>query len=219
MAMMTAFNTPLTPYGEGRRSVEAREAMADWKAHADCQTDPIFNDLFVKILQDRGEQHRLHEDGVREEIWADLVGHAMWQKEATKCNMTRFMSLVQRFEEEDSVWHSRLAGWLYLAITTGVLKNSTLASSLATVKNAREAALDERAPMNRAKKELEKLRASSKNALHFGILLYSDFDNKVRQRIIRCIAAPVRRWHADQNETLRSVPATVKWEKDMGSKV
>ncbi len=59
----------------------------------------------------------------------------MWKREAKKANMTRFMSIMYRFAEEDPLWHSRLFGWLYLGLQIGLVK-STLAQQLRIVHNA-----------------------------------------------------------------------------------
>ncbi len=126
--------------------------------------------------------------------------------------------MVYKFREEDSRWHSRLCGWLYVAIQTGLLKSTSLAQQLDALKStvaSNRAAGDASAPLKRAVAEMARLRSASKNALHLGILMYSDSDNQLRQRCIATVADATARWHGDQNKRLRSVSETVVWEQQM----
>jgi hypothetical protein len=106
--MMTAYAVPLTPYGEGRRAVAARDAITDFQKCSSSSTDPLFIEMLPNILRDTNSVHRLHEDGIAETIWKDVFEHPIWFHEADKCTMTRFMSFAKRFKDtEDECWHTR----------------------------------------------------------------------------------------------------------------
>ncbi len=139
VAMMTGYNVPLTPFGEGRRHREAEAAIADYALHCDPTSDPIYTELFRRILEDRDMVGAAHDANIRQEVWEDVVNHEMWRKGASKVNMTRFMSIVYRAREEDAVWHSRLLGWIYLALQIGLLSSSSLSKNLAAAHAASRA--------------------------------------------------------------------------------
>ncbi len=70
---MTGFNVPLTPFGEGRRAREAEEAIRDFGLIADPSQDPIFSELFLRILDDRDETSSYHDHNVRDRVFQDCA--------------------------------------------------------------------------------------------------------------------------------------------------
>lgn len=186
--MLTAYNVPMGPYGEGKRSYQASEGMKEWFQHGDPNSDPLFGNYFEAILRDQDALHRLHDHGVRTEVWNEMHNHPMWSHEPEKVNMNRFMSFLQRFEKEEQLWHMRLLAWLYVSLQIGLLKRSSLAEQGGILRAVVAAsAATEGSSTARADAELKRLRGVSKNQLHLGILLYSDPDNLTRQRCIQVI--------------------------------
>ena len=120
--------------------------------------------------------------------------------------MTRFLSFVTRFRDcENEAWHVRLCGWLYLGLQLGILKGSTLGDQLgAMAKASAEAAEESGGPMARATAEMNRIRAASCNALHLGILLFSNPDNQVRSSTIK----PACFFH-NRSTTLHTVHAVL----------
>ena len=68
LCMMTAYAVPLTPYGEGRRAVAARDAITDFQRCSSSSTDPLFIEMLPNFLRDTNCLHRLHEDGIADTI-------------------------------------------------------------------------------------------------------------------------------------------------------
>lgn len=65
------------PWGEGRRAIEAREAIADYMKVSDGANDPILLEFLDKIFANRGVRRRRHAAGVAEEIFQDIGAHTI----------------------------------------------------------------------------------------------------------------------------------------------
>jgi hypothetical protein len=93
--MMSAFNVPTTPFGEGKRAFQTRDAVEDWMAVSDPEHDILFNELYPRILEDRGELHKVHEEHHREAVWEHIKHHPMWDTRGETVNMNRLRFVLR----------------------------------------------------------------------------------------------------------------------------
>jgi hypothetical protein len=89
VAMLTAYNVPFGPFGEGKRALQARVGVMDWMLVSDAESDPLFAQMYERILFDRGEISHKDEEGYKESIWSGLRDHPMWHTQGSVVNMNR----------------------------------------------------------------------------------------------------------------------------------
>jgi hypothetical protein len=72
LLMVASFNIVHGPFEEDRFYNVVKEAVLEYFTVADPATCPIFQHYLPYILQDRGEEERLTEEGVEAALWEDL---------------------------------------------------------------------------------------------------------------------------------------------------
>lgn len=73
LLLVSTFNVFHGPYEEDRFYHVVKEAVQEYFLVADPSTCPIFQHYMPYILQDRGEEERIAEEGIEAALWEDLL--------------------------------------------------------------------------------------------------------------------------------------------------
>ena len=58
------------------------------------------------------------------------------------------------------------------------------------------------------------MRAATRNQLAIACIMYTNPENRCRQRALRVVGGPTVDWHSAQNQRLQSCPEALRWQTD-----
>lgn len=202
------------PWDEGRRHIEAREAVMECVTLETPWTCPLFASLIPSMLEDTNEQHRLSERDIAETLWHEVEQSPMWHSKGKRLSVSRFVSMVTK-PGEDTSWTFRYLSYLYICLQTGSYSENRIAKAMADqvkVRTPKDDELEQSMPTRRGADLLAQTRAITKNLLELATLMYGDEENKYRQRVVCVAGASCAAWQGEQSARNRSVQDAVKWE-------
>lgn len=197
LLMGLARNTVHGPWDEGTRFVMTRGATAEYSALMGGSSCPLMEFLAPRILDERGESHRLSEKDIMAELWADLIACPIWVQKGTKLSTSRFLGPIRRIRESDCYWSMTYLGFLYICLVTGTYSVERLAQMMPGIRGkiveptqAADVAEQPRTAIG-AKDEVGALRKLTKNQLELATVMYGNYENRFKQAVIGLCARPL----------------------------
>lgn len=217
LLMSVARNSIHGPFNEGRRFIETAEAVAEYTKLTNPHSCPIFQVLLPSMLEDLNWVEKAMEPDILEQVWNEFRSSTIFTKKGCKESSSRFCTHVTRAKAEDCTWTFRYLGFLIVCLQTGEYSETRLAQALkssmqAAAKAATHCTGGDMPPTRQGAEVVANMRSVTRNQLEVATLMFGDFDNRCRQRVIYLGAGPCQRWHSQQNKRNRACSESIAWE-------
>lgn len=208
--MTVVLNMDAGPWRDARWYKQACEAVETYTRHTDPAKCPMWQVLFHRIVADRGEQMLSGSPGYEESLFQGL-GSA-WATMSAKIGMSRWFAWMDSAERLLTEWHSRLLALLFMCVSMGVMAESHSKMLVKGLGSSSTSLADQSKASTQDEPEvLKRLRRACKNTAHLAVVCLSDQYLWELFGVIVYVFRPVRLWHADQSQRVRSVEANLQW--------
>ena len=213
LTMSLVYNLHWGPWNGCRWQHEAKAAVRDLCAVFKAG-DALGRWAGPKILDDWGEGHRIHEDGIMEEVWNRLPTTRTFQCRLKKCSLTRWMGWLDAAADHDSGWHSRAVVYCFMGLSHGWLRKTTKSFDLTSlVKRTGGARPSEPAKKSTAShcQPIEVARSVLQNNMHIAVHALLEDGFRERARMICDVMSPARLLHGVSVKECRSAETTMAY--------
>ena len=177
--------------------------------------------MLLDIADDKGISHEATQAGFARRLWNDMEKEKCFWHRGDMVKLGRFMSTCHRARQELPLWSTRLLSLLYFAMETGQINRGMIddliqKKAALQVQSVRQGDDEIAPPLAKETKESEqKFRNVCKSTLKLAILMLSDPENKVRQRIKVTVAESLEKWQTFASSSSRSSEGNKKFMVDM----
>ncbi|CAK0848809.1 unnamed protein product [Prorocentrum cordatum] len=216
LLMCAAYNVNYGTLYSPDRQGQVNKANEDQRKLLTPGTDALFLHHLPRILDDEGRAHHVHAPNIAKELYGDLAEDKQLSNKGDKVGLCRFYGAIRKAKQEERIWARRQYLLDTAAAKLGYLPRSfnLTDKTLSAQKAAGAAGSGASSSMAQGNREIDKIRAATKNklagGLHLAQVMYND-RNKHLQRMILRGATAAEQWHSEQNKALRSVKEGVPW--------
>jgi hypothetical protein len=213
ICMISGLNCFHSPYWEHVRFNQVKDAIAEALSSLNEKEDFIFQDLFPRILRDRGEEDRMCEPDIERTVYNEMpVASAFWVVNE-RASLMKFLNLLMSLEREDPSWHTKLYGMLTALLMLGELGSQTNLQFGAAVMKALKKleGAGDKDTIKAGDAELKVAKDHAGNQLHFAAMLYSDPQNQNAARALITASRPALTAWSNMNRAQRSIADSHEW--------
>lgn len=218
LLLQICMNLDHGPWQDGKWHKELREATSLYQSLATPHSCPMFAGLLGQILHDRGEDERIAEDGIADEVFSTL-GDTI-SSMSIKASMCRWFGLVESGENYSRAWHTRLLIHIFLLQQLGILTNSLMTRVGLSLSASKDIQAGDLAKGTTARdvESVRQLGAKCRNSLELVTMVLLDPMMYQSLTIILAVLRPLRAFHSEQSKRLRSTKEALEWyiEQSLG---
>ena len=213
LVCLIAYNVPCGPWADDARYHQCKEALAHLFDHHSPQGCPLYLNMLDEFLMEAKQENQLKaDDEVEESIWLDLQIHSPWLLKGDKVVVNRFMGARRKAATEVQHWCKRSFAYQYVCLEMDFFQGAKFIKIAAGKDND-----DENGGSTSAKKLCsyeKKLRGACRNCMVIAALVFGDYENCIRQKIIAKATDMIDDWHSEQSKACRSTEGTKKFLKE-----
>ncbi|CAK0866508.1 unnamed protein product, partial [Prorocentrum cordatum] len=215
LRVMSAMNCACGGTLSPPRLQQIREAAAEYMSTVNCRTDPWFQFWMPHIVKQQKLDIDISADDASEKVWRVLqTAPILWWKGA-KANFAKYFLFSKKSEEDLSLFAVKACLYGYVCAQFGYKAKKAPAGPAASAASSSGPAIGADATVKQAAKATTEDTLKGENQLHGAAMLYADVQAFHTQCIIAHVTKPARKWHSDQNTTLREGGAAIPWETRM----
>ena len=209
LLMVLALNLAHAPYEGGKWFNLIRDAFMEYHRIAN-HSDPLFQRMLPKILNDWGEMHHLSEPNISQEVWNRLPEQWCWHTRGSRVGMCRFFGFMIASTPFNRIYYTKLLGMMYLGTMQGWLQRKQLKLAAKKVLKVKDTGADKKQTTKESKQQVSKLFGYG-NAMQLVTISMLEPETYFHQRMIQVSSAPLVTWHQHQNKTVRSCEQAGPW--------
>jgi hypothetical protein len=205
------FSLDVGPWQDAKWFQEAKEAVQTYVRGVGSASDPLFQELYSRILLDMGMMDSLGVEDMEQYIF-DTIPDALAIK-SQRVAMSRWFGWVDSAKKMIPLWHRRLLIYLYISISQGWVKPGSAAEF---INHAVKAQTSNDTGVNETRTardlpEFQQMRSKCKNGLHLATSIMVDPDVYYMVRSIVGLLQPCWAEHGNTSSTLHDVCSSAEW--------
>ena len=112
---------------------------------------------------------------------------------------------------------TRALGLMYVCLATGAYSEGLIAQAYrerSRLAPQQQLHSEDIGPKKLGAQAVAGMRAATRNQLAIACIMYTNPENRCRQRALRVVGGPTVDWHSAQNQRLQSCPEALRWQTD-----
>ena len=205
------FSLDVGPRQDAKWFQEAKEAVQTYVRGVGSASDPLFQELYPKILMDMGMMDSLGVEDMDQYIF-DTIPDAVAIKNQ-RVALSRWFGWVDSAKKMIPLWHRRLLIYLYISISQGWVSPGSAAEF---INHAVKAQTSNDTGVNETRTardlpEFQHMRSKCKNGLHLATSIMVDPDVYYMVKSILELLQPCWAEHGSTSSTLHDVDSSADW--------
>lgn len=212
LLMVSSFNCWLSPFWECMRFQQVKDAIEEFLAVMSPEEDVLFQHYLEALLRDTGEEHRVCEADIEQQLHEDLKHSACFWQSGRRISLMRFMDFIMKCGEEEKLCHSKLYGMLSALMLMGDLSGNQMGKfDQALRRSATKVDNQGDKPIKQGDEDYNILREYVANQFHLATVVYSEPINQQKVRAVWVASQPALSWWSLADSSQRSVADGRDW--------
>lgn len=209
------FNVCFGPWEGCKWWRTCQECAVEYFQKVGNASGPLFLSQIGKIATERGEAHRVMDDGYAEQLWAEMQELQAMRWKGPKMALCRWFSWHGCFRFWRTCWSMRALVMMYWGLNMGYLTEEPGTSILRLAGILREpnknTSTSQAETMREAQAAQNKLYKQSRNQLHVATIVAIDKDIHDTSIVIHLCCRSLHAWHANGLREVRSPQGSIAW--------